>query len=138
MSEWAYLALGSNLGDRQGNLSFALEQLSALPRTELIRVSSLLETEPLGPAGQGRYLNQMVLIKTDLSPRSLLEHCQDVERRAGRVRQERWGPRTLDVDIVRFGDAKIREADLVVPHPEISNREFWQTELAELAPYARR
>lgn len=138
MSEWAYLALGSNLGDRQGNLSFALEQLSALPRTELVRVSSQLETEPLGPARQDRYLNQMVLVKTDLSPRALLEHCQDVERRAGRVRRERWGPRTLDVDIVRFGDAEIREVDLVVPHPEISNREFWQTELAELAPYARR
>lgn len=138
VSEWAFLALGSNLGDRRGNLDYGLEQLAALPSTEVIRVSSAMETEPLGPLGQGHYLNQMVLLKTELSPRQLLERCQEVERRAGRVRKERWGPRTLDVDIVRYGDAEIREVDLVVPHPEIPNREFWQSELAELEPYARR
>jgi len=138
VSEWAFLALGSNLGDRLGNLEFAREQLSQLPDTVFVRESSLLETEPLGPVDQERYLNQMVLLMTDLSVRSLLKHCQDIERRAGRVRSDRWGPRTLDVDIVRFGDAEISDDDLVVPHPEIPNREFWRMELAELEPYARR
>jgi 2-amino-4-hydroxy-6-hydroxymethyldihydropteridine diphosphokinase len=135
--EFVFVALGSNIGDRAGNLRFARDQLARLPDTELVRASSVEETEPVGPISQDPYLNQMVLLRTHLSPRKLLQSCQEIERQAGRVREVRWGPRTLDLDIVRFGDREVSEPSLVVPHPEIPNRSFWQLELAELEPYAR-
>lgn len=134
---WVYTALGSNLGDRDEYLRLAREELARLPDTVVERVSSVEETEPLGPVHQGPYLNQMVLLRTGLSPHRLLSHCRAIEQLAGRVRQERWGARTLDLDIVRFGDLELNDPDLVVPHPEIGNRDFWQRELAELEPYAR-
>jgi 2-amino-4-hydroxy-6-hydroxymethyldihydropteridine diphosphokinase len=86
----------------------------------------------MGPGPQGFYLNQMVLLKSDLSPHSLLKHCLEIERQAGRKRGVRWGPRTLDLDLVRYGDLAMREPGLVLPHPEIDNRDFWQREIAEL------
>ncbi len=132
------MALGSNLGDRAENLRFAREALSGLPGTRLARGSAVVETEPLGEVPQDDYLNQMVLLETTLTPRELLGHCQEIERAAGRVRAERWGPRNLDLDIVRYGELEVCEPDLVIPHPEIPNRGFWQRELAELEPHARR
>jgi len=99
--------------------------------------SSIEETAPLGPGDQGPYLNQMVLLDTDLSPRELLRYCHEIEDLAGRVRGERWGARTLDLDIVRFGDRVERNDDLVIPHPEISNRIFWQREIEELELHVR-
>lgn len=135
--EPAYLALGSNLGDREAHLRAAREAVAALPETRLLAASSIEETEPLGGMHQPPYLNQMLLIETALPPRALLEACQAIERRAGRVRGERWGARTLDVDIVRYGGRTVAEPDLVIPHPGLADREFWRRELAELEPHAR-
>jgi 2-amino-4-hydroxy-6-hydroxymethyldihydropteridine diphosphokinase len=134
--EWAFVALGSNLGDRTANLAFARERLARLPETELVAQSAVEETEPLGSVPQGLYLNQMVLLRTGLAPRALLEACLAIERAAGRERRTRWGPRTLDLDIVRYGTLQVHDADLVVPHPEVPRRPFWQRELAELIPHA--
>lgn len=135
--DWAFVALGSNLGDRSGYLARGRAALARLPRTELVAASAVEETAPLGPPNQPAYLNQMVLLRTGLSPRALLDACLDIERGAGRTRRVRWGPRTLDLDIVRYGDRRVQQAGLVVPHPELPNRPFWQRELAELEPHAR-
>lgn len=137
-TDWAFVALGSNLGDRVGYLQLGRDLLKRLPRTVLVRATGVEETPALGPVPQDPYLNQMLLLETTLSPHALLEHCQSIEEQAGRIRDKRWGPRTLDVDIVRYGDEKIETDDLTLPHPEIPNRDFWLRELAELEPYARR
>lgn len=137
MADWVYVGLGSNLGDRAAHLAFARERLAALPQTTVVAASAIEETEPLGPVPQGPYLNQMVLLQTALAPRELLAACAAIERDAGRERAVRWGPRTLDLDIVRYDELAIAEPDLVVPHPELSRRPFWQRELAELLPHAR-
>jgi len=131
------VALGSNLGDRSGYLAFARNRLAAIPATELVAASSIEETLPLGDIDQGPYLNQMVLLSTSLSPRELLGHCFQIEGEAGRVRQEKWGARTLDLDIVLFGDQTMSDTDLKIPHPEYPNRVFWQREVAELEHHAR-
>jgi 2-amino-4-hydroxy-6-hydroxymethyldihydropteridine diphosphokinase len=133
-----YVALGSNLGDRSAHLEHAREALAALPGTTLIATSSIEETAPLAGMDQPPYLNQMVLLETELTPRALLQSGQAIEQAAGRVRTVRWGPRTLDIDIVRFGDRHLDEPDLIIPHPDLTNRDFWLRELAELQPYDRR
>ena len=130
--ERVYVALGSNLGDRGAHLARARERLAELPGTRLVAASAIEETAPLGPVRQGPFLNQMVLLETTLEPEQLLEQCRVIEREAGRVRRERWGPRTLDLDIVRFGDRVVTTPALIVPHPELPNRDFWARELAEL------
>ena len=130
--EWAFVSLGSNVGDRDAHLALARRRLAALPGTTLVRATEVEETVPLGPVPQGPYLNQMVLLRTGLSPHELLEECLGIEREAGRIRSTRWGPRTLDLDIVRYGDRAIADPGLVVPHPELPNRPFWLRELAEL------
>jgi 2-amino-4-hydroxy-6-hydroxymethyldihydropteridine diphosphokinase len=130
--ERAYVALGSNLGDRAGHLAAARAALAALPRTRLVAQSLTEETAPLGGMEQPAYLNQMVLLETALDPRALLAACQAIERSRGRIRGERWGARTLDLDIVRYGDRLIAEPDLIIPHPGLSTRDFWIRELAEL------
>jgi len=136
MAEWAFVALGSNLGDRAAQLAFARERLAELPDTTLVAASAIEETAPLGPVSQGPYLNQMVLLSTELPPRELFEACTAIERSAGRVRAVRWGPRTLDLDLVQYDDRAITDPDLVVPHPELRRRPFWQRELTELMPHA--
>lgn len=130
--ERAYIALGSNVGDRGAHLAHARARLAALPKTRLIGVSSVEETAPLGPVAQPPYLNQMVLLETTLTPAELLAQCRAIEGERGRERRERWGPRTLDLDIVRYGARSVHEADLTIPHPELPNRDFWQREIAEL------
>jgi len=135
--EWAFVALGSNLGDRPAYLRQGRQALGALPDTRVVATSRIEETAPLGPPGQGRYLNQMVLLRTGLSGRDLLAACQAIERDAGRVRGARWAPRTLDLDIVRYGDDRTHDPDLTLPHPELDRRDFWQRELEELEPHAR-
>ncbi|HEX9633004.1 MAG TPA: 2-amino-4-hydroxy-6-hydroxymethyldihydropteridine diphosphokinase [Gemmatimonadales bacterium] len=135
--DWAFVALGSNLGDRDRYLAEARAALAALPDTDLVAASRIEETAPLGPAAQGPYLNQMVLLRTGLCPRALLEACLAIERAAGRERRERWGPRTLDLDLVRVGGRTVDEPDLRLPHPELPRRAFWQRELVELSPHAR-
>lgn len=128
----AFVALGSNLGDREGHLARARIALARLPGTHLVAASSVEETAPLGGMDQPAYLNQMVLLETTLPPRELLEACLAIERAAGRVRRDRWEPRPLDLDIVRYGDRTIAEPGLTVPHPGLPEREFWQREVAEL------
>lgn len=132
VAERAAVALGSNLGDRAAILARARDAIARLPLTRLLAASDVEETAPLGPVAQGPYLNQMLLIETTLAPRGLLEALLEIERGEGRVRRERWGPRTLDCDLVLYGDRKVREPMLIVPHPELPNRDFWQRELAQL------
>jgi 2-amino-4-hydroxy-6-hydroxymethyldihydropteridine diphosphokinase len=136
-AERAYVALGSNLGDRAGYLAAARAALAELPGTSVVAVSAVEETAPLAGMAQPPYLNQMVLLETRLGPRELLEACQAIERSHGRVRGERWGARTLDVDIVRYGRRRVAEPDLIIPHPELPNRDFWLRELAELRSHER-
>jgi 2-amino-4-hydroxy-6-hydroxymethyldihydropteridine diphosphokinase len=135
--ERVFVALGSNLGDRAAHLRAGREALAALPGTRLVAASAIEETAPLGDMDQPPYLNQMVLLETRLEPRALLQACQTIERREGRQRSERWGARTLDLDIVRFGNRQVKESDLIIPHPELPNRDFWRRELAELSPDER-
>jgi 2-amino-4-hydroxy-6-hydroxymethyldihydropteridine diphosphokinase len=129
-----YVALGSNVGERAAHLAFARERLSRLPQTRLLAVSTVEETAPLGGVVQGPYLNQMALLETALEPAALLGHLLAIEAARGRDRSAtvRWGPRTLDLDIVRYGDRVIAEPNLTLPHPELPHRDFWQRELAEL------
>jgi len=126
------VALGSNVGDRAAHLAHARERLGALPGTHLVAASRIEETAPIGPVAQPPYLNQMVLLETTLTPAELLAHCRRIEAERGRERRERWGPRTLDLDIVRYGAQTVRQPDLTIPHPELPNRDFWQREIAEL------
>jgi 2-amino-4-hydroxy-6-hydroxymethyldihydropteridine diphosphokinase len=135
--EHAYIALGSNLGDRAGHLAAARAALAALPRTRVVAESRVEETAPLAGMEQPAYLNQMLLLETALEPRALLAACQAIERSRGRVRGERWGARTLDLDIVRYGHRRIAEPDLIIPHPELPKRDFWIRELAELEAHER-
>lgn len=137
-TEAVFVALGSNVGDRERHLAFARSRLADLPGTTLAAASRIEETAAVGPVVQEPFLNQMVLLFTELSPRSLLDRCLAIERAAGRERGERWGPRTLDLDIVKFGDRAVDEPGLVVPHPEVPNRDFWRRELDELAPHVER
>ena len=135
--ELAYIALGSNLGDRAAHLAAARAALAALPATRMVAASAVEETPPLAGMDQPPYLNQMVLLETTLDPRALLLACQAIERSRGRVRGERWGARTLDLDIVRYGGRRIADPDLIIPHPELPNRDFWIRELAELEAHER-
>ena len=128
----AFVALGSNVGSREGHLSRARDALHHLPRTCVIAESSIEETEPLGPVPQGTYLNQMVALETELTPRELLHELQRIEQAAGRTREVRWGPRTLDLDIVCYEHQSADESDLTVPHPAAADRDFWRREMAEL------
>jgi 2-amino-4-hydroxy-6-hydroxymethyldihydropteridine diphosphokinase len=130
--ERAFVALGSNLGDREGHLCAARAALGRLPGTALIGASSIEETDPLGGMSQPPYLNQMVMLETTLSPRALLDALHAMERQAGRVRGSRWEARTLDLDIVRYGDQRVDEPDLIIPHPGLPHRDFWLRELEEL------
>jgi 2-amino-4-hydroxy-6-hydroxymethyldihydropteridine diphosphokinase len=128
------VALGSNLGDRDAHLAHARARLAALPGTRLVAASRIEETAPIGPVAQPPYLNQMVLLETSLEPEELLAQCRTIEAERGRERRvgERWGPRTLDLDIVRYGARTVRSKDLTIPHPELENRDFWRREMAEL------
>lgn len=126
----AFLGLGSNLGDRERHLRDAV---AALP--DVVALSPIYETDPVGgPSAQGRYLNAVVELDTDLSPHELLEVCQRLEAAAGRVRSERWGPRTLDVDVLLVGELTVDDPALTVPHPRMWERAFVLMPLADLAP----
>ncbi len=130
--ERVYVALGSNVGDRAAHLAYAIRRLATLPESRLVAVSRIEETAPLGPIPQGTYLNQMALLETGLEPAELLRECRAIETERGRERRIRWGPRTLDLDIVRFGDRAVSTPELTLPHPELPHRAFWLREIAEL------
>lgn len=126
----AFLGLGSNLGDRW---QYLREAVAALP--DVVAVSPVYETSPVGgPEGQGPYLNVVVELSTELTPRELLELAHVLEEAARRERHERWGPRTLDVDVLLVGDLTVDEPDLIVPHPRMWERRFVLAPLADLAP----
>ncbi len=132
MKDVAYVALGSNLGQREVFLAQARRSISELPKTRLIAESVVEETTPIGPVQQGPFLNQMIAIETELSPQELLRELMRIEKEAGRVRDQRWGPRTLDLDIVLFEKQTVTDPHLTIPHRELSNRPFWLRELTEL------
>jgi 2-amino-4-hydroxy-6-hydroxymethyldihydropteridine diphosphokinase len=131
----AYLALGANLGDRQGQLQGARAALAATDGIRVTAASPLYETGAVGgPPGQPLYLTAVLRVETTLSCRALLERCLAVEARFGRRRLEQWGPRTLDIDLLFYGGAAVDEPGLVVPHPRLHQRRFVLTPLADLAP----
>jgi 2-amino-4-hydroxy-6-hydroxymethyldihydropteridine diphosphokinase len=137
----AYIALGSNLGDRRANLDVALAKLREQPGVTVLRVSTYHDTEPVGgPAGQDRYLNAVAEIRTTLRPIELMRLLLAVEARLGRVRSERFGPRTIDLDLILYGQEVIKvhepDCDVTVPHPRMHERVFVLAPLAEIAPLA--
>jgi 2-amino-4-hydroxy-6-hydroxymethyldihydropteridine diphosphokinase len=132
MNETVFIAIGSNLGDRGRFLADAREAVAALPGTRVVGSTEVEETAPFGPVAQGAFLNQMIAVTTELQPDELLDALLRIERDAGRVRTERWGPRTLDLDIVAWGARRIGSERLTVPHPGLPDREFWQRQLSQL------
>ena len=132
----AYVALGSNLGDREATIRAAVADLGSRPRVEVVAVSSLIDTEPVGFTEQPRFLNGVAAIETDLPAGELLGLLLEVERRFGRTREgvPAHGPRTLDLDLLLYGDAELDEPGLRVPHPRLHERDFVLAPLAELDP----
>jgi 2-amino-4-hydroxy-6-hydroxymethyldihydropteridine diphosphokinase len=132
----AAIALGSNLGDRNAHIAFALDALSRLPGTRILANSTIIETAPVGPGPQGPYLNAAVALETTLGPRDLLTHLLAIERQRGRERsaEQRWGPRTLDLDLLLYGDQVIEEEGLCIPHPRLQERLFVLEPLAQVLP----
>lgn len=132
----AYIALGSNLGDRQSTIDSAIASIERLATTKVIRVSSIIETPPFGGIEQGPYLNGIVHVQTRLDARTLLDEMLRIESEHGRDRanEQRWGPRTLDLDLIVFGEHVIDEPGLQVPHPRMHQRAFVIVPLAEIAP----
>jgi len=136
-SSRVFVSLGANLGERAAALGAARAALAALPRTSLLAASRVYETEPQDLAGQPSFLNQVVCLETALSPRELLDAAHRIEDDAGRVRDVRFGPRTLDVDILLFQGVESDEPELTLPHPRLWQRAFVLVPLAEVAPPGR-
>ena len=134
VAKTAFVGIGSNLGDREENLRRAVELLSAEDGIDVTGLSEIRETEPVGPVEQGPFLNGAVRVETELGPRELLERLLAVEQRLGRVRTERWGPRTIDLDLLLYGDEIVDEPGLAVPHPWLHERRFALEPLLDLAP----
>jgi 2-amino-4-hydroxy-6-hydroxymethyldihydropteridine diphosphokinase len=130
----AALGLGGNVGDVRAAFTRALAALTDAPGVEVLRKSSLYRTAPWGPVAQPPFLNMAVLVRTTLSPHRLLDLCLSIERQEGRVRAERFGPRTLDVDILAFGELVLSDERLTLPHPRLLERAFALVPLAEVAP----
>lgn len=128
----AYLALGSNLGDRDAHLAAARTLLFAGPDPHLVRASPIEETAPLGGMDQPAYLNQMLRVETQQDARALLAFCLGIEQRLGRERHAFWGSRTLDIDLVRYDHLLCDHTDLRVPHPGLRDRPFWVRAIAHL------
>ena len=130
-----YIALGSNLAKPVDQVNCALEALAHMPRTKLVVCSAFYRSKPLGPQNQPDFLNAVVALDTELPPEELLDCTQAIEQNQGRVRKlERWGPRTLDLDLLLYGDRVINTERLTVPHYDMKNREFMLYPLAEIAP----
>jgi 2-amino-4-hydroxy-6-hydroxymethyldihydropteridine diphosphokinase len=130
-----YIAVGSNLGDRRGLIESGIASIDSMASTSVIRVSSLIETEPVGPGTQGAYLNGAAYLKTSLDAKSLLDALLVIEAEHGRDRkkEERWGARKLDLDILVFGDQQINISGLIIPHERMHERSFVLTPLCEIA-----
>jgi 2-amino-4-hydroxy-6-hydroxymethyldihydropteridine diphosphokinase len=130
----AYIGLGANLGSREDTLRRAVELLGQREDVDVVAVSELRETEPVGGVEQPRFVNGAVAVETALAPRELIEELLEIERSLGRVRAERWGPRTIDLDLLLYGGQTIDEPGLRVPHPHLHERRFALEPLVELDP----
>ena len=129
-----YLGLGSNLGDRGAHLADALRRLQDRPQLQILKVSSVYETAPVGPPDQPDFYNVVARVEANCTAQQLLETVQQVEQQMGRAREARWGPRTIDIDILFFGSETIDTPGLRVPHPQMMQRQFVLVPLAEIAP----
>ncbi|MCZ6802911.1 MAG: 2-amino-4-hydroxy-6-hydroxymethyldihydropteridine diphosphokinase [Proteobacteria bacterium] len=130
----AYIGLGSNMDSPRQHITTAIQSLGEIQSTRIVIVSSLYKSKPMGPQNQGDYINAVVQIETEMGPTELLDCLQAIENEHGRVRVEHWGPRTIDLDILMFGNEIIQNDRLTVPHPEITNRPFVIVPLAEIDP----
>jgi 2-amino-4-hydroxy-6-hydroxymethyldihydropteridine diphosphokinase len=133
----AFLSLGSNQGDRASLLVRALERLDRVPGVQIVAVSSLYATAPVGREDQPEFLNAVAEVRTRLAPRELLAACLRIEAELGRIRAERWGPRTIDLDLLVHGETRLAEEGLTLPHPRMKERAFVLAPLAEIAPNLR-
>lgn len=131
--ETVYLGVGSNLGDRKKYIQSAIRYLRETSGVYVKKISSFYETDPVGGPPQGKFLNGAIELETLLSPRELLIRLKEIERKAGRKRRVRYGPREIDLDILFFGNQSISEGDLQIPHPKIQEREFVKIPLREIA-----
>lgn len=130
-SHIAYIGLGANLGDRQGQIRTALKMLSEIPGIDVVRCSPLYETEPVGPP-QPMYLNAVAELRVTMTPLQLLEHLLQTEKRLGRQRNERWGPRYIDLDLLMFDDLHYEDEHLTLPHPHMAERDFVLVPLSDI------
>ena len=131
----AFLGIGANLSDPLGQCRTALKRIASLDRVRLLRTSSLYKTEPVGVKEQEWFINAAIEIRTTLRARDLLKNLREIEGAMGRMQEEKWGPRIIDLDILLYGQEIINEAGLVVPHPELHRRRFVLVPLAEIASY---
>lgn len=129
-----YLSLGSNIGDKKNYLNQALASLNDLPATKVVKVSSFYQTTAWGNTNQDNFLNITCQLETMLEPQALLSYCQQIEKDLDRIRHEHWGPRTIDIDILLYGDDHINEINLKIPHPYMTQRAFVMVPLEEIAP----
>ncbi len=130
--EFVFLSLGTNIGDRLQNLMKGLLMLDAVKGLEIDAVSSIYESKAIGPK-QRDFYNMVISIQTKLSPRNLLNECQKIEKKLGRLKKEKWGPRTIDIDILLYGKQKIKNKDLVIPHEQMVSRRFVLEPLLEIS-----
>jgi len=130
----AYLSMGSNLGDRLRYLKKAIEKIGESKRISVINISSIYETEPVGNENQPRFLNLVIEVQTSLDPLPLLERLLAIEKEMGRKREDRWGPRNIDIDILIYDDLVMESDQLTIPHPRMHQRKFVLVPLAEIAP----
>lgn len=134
MKHRCFLSIGSNLGDRKFYLDGAVDKMESSTFMDVLNVSPYYETEPVGIKEQPRFLNAVVEVETDLSPQEVLSFIKETEQEFDRVRKERWGPRTLDIDILLYDDSEIEDKDLVIPHPYLEDRAFVLVPLESIAP----
>jgi len=133
-TQTAFVGIGSNLDRPEAQVACAVRELRTLSATRLLDQSPLYRSTALGPAGQADYVNAVAMLETGLAPHRLLDGLQEIERRHGRVRGQRWGPRTLDLDLLLYGEQRIASARLQVPHPEMHRRSFVLIPLHDIAP----
>lgn len=130
----AFIGLGSNMGDKIANVKKAIEELGKIPGNEVLAISSLYKTEPVGDIEQDWFINAAAKIETALSPQRLLKTLLDIEKDMGRVREIKWGPRIIDLDILLYDDLILEEEGLIIPHPYLHERGFVLAPMAEIAP----
>ena len=128
----AYIGLGSNMESPKQQIKSAIKSIAEIPEIQVLKASSLYKSKPVGPRGQNDYINAVIKIETEFMPLELLDYMQDIENQHGRIRKERWGPRTLDLDILIFGKEIIQDKNLTIPHSEIEKRPFVLVPLAEI------